>query len=56
MIFNKYNIGFVSKGKTVIGKIYKGAVLIWESVASCFSKGYWLNNKRWTNDKGWKNN
>lgn len=57
MIFNKNsNIGFIAKGKTAITAIYKGAVLLWESIIGCFTKGYWLNDKRWINNKGWRNN
>ena len=50
------NIDFVNAGKSAIKKIYKGAILLWEAIAGCFTKGYWLNDKQWTNDRGWKNN
>ena len=49
-------IDLVNAGKVTIDKIYSGALLVWEAVLGCFTKGYWLNNKKWTNDRGWKNN
>lgn len=49
-------IGLVNKGKIAIGKIMYGTSLVWEAILGCFTKGYWINNRRWTNDRGWKNN
>lgn len=49
-------IEVVNYGKQAINKIYHGSRVVWESIASCFTKGFWLNNKPWTNTKGWKNN
>lgn len=49
----------IKYGIQAIGKIKYGLQTIWEkikSVLSCFSNGYWINDKRWTNDEGWKNN
>lgn len=40
----------------VINAIYKGAVLVWEAVRSCFGKGFWVNEQPWDNEDGWKNN
>lgn len=48
-------IDLVNAGNIAIGKIMYGARLVWELALGCFTKGYWLNNKRWTNDRGWKN-
>ena len=48
-------IGLVNFGKTAIGQIRRGIILVWESIIGCFTKGFWLNNKKWTNDRGWKN-
>lgn len=56
IIKNRKNIWFIAKGRSAINKVYKGAMLVWESIIGCFTRGYWLNDKRWTNDKGWKNN
>ena len=49
-------IDLVNAGRVAIDKIYSGALLVWEAALGCFTKGYWLNNKKWTNDRGWKNN
>lgn len=56
IIKNRKNIWFIAKGRSAINKVYKGAMLVWESIIGCFTRGCWLNDKRWTNDKGWKNN
>lgn len=39
----------------VITAVYKGAVLVWEAINSCFGKGFWNNEKPWINEEGWKN-
>lgn len=49
-------IDLVNAGKIAIGKIMYSMKLVWEAALGCFTKGYWLNDKRWTNDRGWKNN
>ena len=49
-------IDLVNAGKKVVSKIMYGTKIVWELVSGCFTKGYWLNNKKWTNDRGWKNN
>lgn len=49
-------IDLVNAGKITIGHIKYGVLLVWEAIMGCFTKGYWLNNKKWTNDRGWKNN
>jgi hypothetical protein len=43
-------------GQKPINKIYHGIKLVWEFIAGCFTKGFWINSRQWTNDKGWKNN
>lgn len=45
-------IDLVNAGKTAIGKVMYGVKLVWEAALGCFTKGYWLNDKRWTNDLG----
>lgn len=42
-------------GTKLLSYIYKGALLIWQSVRSCFGSGYWVNEKPWLNDESWKN-
>lgn len=42
-------------GNRAISAVYKGAVLVWQAVRSCFASGFWINKKPWINDEGWKN-
>lgn len=53
-------IDVINYGRTSIQKVYhkvNGEMkMLWELVAGCFTKGFWINNRGWTNDKGWKNN
>ena len=56
MIFkNNKEITSIFKGNKVIIEIYKGASLVWQSIKSCFGKGFWINEKPWDNNEGWKN-
>ena len=58
----KYNDGKELVGKHLNGAtciaiykvVQKKAVLIWEALISCFSRG-WNNNAGWNNDTGWNN-
>lgn len=47
--------GIYVSGKS-IKAIYRGSLLLWEAVKSCFGKGFWISDKPWLNDDGWKNN
>ena len=38
-----------------IAAVYKGLVLVWSAIRSCFGKGYWINDKPWVDDDAWKN-
>lgn len=42
-------------GSKVITTVYKGLVLIWQAIKSCFGNGYWDNTKPWDNEDGWSN-
>lgn len=42
-------------GTKAIEAVYKGAVLIWEAVSSCFGSGFWINGRPWTNTDAWSN-
>lgn len=42
-------------GTLAIGAVYRGAVLIWEAVSSCFGSGMWINTRPWSNTDGWRN-
>ena len=41
-------------GTKAIEAVYKGAVLIWQAVSSCFGAGYWDNEKGWRAADGWR--
>ena len=45
----------IFKGDKVVTAVYKGMHLVWESIRSCFGKGYWIDNAPFVNDDGWKN-
>lgn len=48
-------VDLVNAGKTVIYRIMHGKDKVWEVIFGCFTRGYWLNDKKWTNNRGWKN-
>lgn len=54
--FKDKEISAVHYGEKAITAIYKGAILLWEAVRSCFGSKQWVNEKPWINDEGWKNN
>lgn len=56
LYFKNKEISFVNYGTKTIATIYKGTVLIWEGIKSCFGKGFWINKASWKNEDGWKNN
>lgn len=51
---NQNEIGAIRYGKMVISAVRKGAMLVWQSVRSCFGSGVWINDKPWLNDESWK--
>jgi hypothetical protein len=52
---NGKEITEVYHGNKAIMAIYSGARLVWETIRSCFGKGYWVNTLPWKNDDTWKN-
>ena len=54
-INNKEISGVYIRNKAITA-IYKGAVLVWEAIRSCFGKGYWIGRYPWNGKDGWKNN
>lgn len=38
-----------------ISAMYKGTILVWEAIRSCFGQGFWINDKPWKNDDSWEN-
>lgn len=41
-------------GKKALSAVYKGSVLIWQAVRSCFGSGHWVGAKPWIGKEGWK--
>lgn len=50
---NKEISGIFTHNK-IISAIYKGGVLVWEAVRSCFGSGMWLIDKPWLYKEGWR--
>lgn len=44
----------VHYGTKTISAIYKGSVLVWQAIRSCFGAGYWVDSKPWIDDEPWK--
>ena len=53
---NGKEVTAVYVGRRVVSAIYRGGVLVWQAVRSCFGSGFWRNDKPWRNDEGWKDN
>lgn len=51
---NKEITGIHALGRVIV-TLRVGTMLLWESVRSCFGKGFWINDKPWRDDNGWKN-
>lgn len=55
MIFlGKKEISSIFLRNKSVTQIYKGAILIWEAIRSCFGAGFWKNKAPWINNEGWK--
>lgn len=52
--YNGREIAAIHIGRKTITALYNGAVLIWQSVRSCFGSGWWIDDKPWLDDEGWK--
>lgn len=35
--------------------IYKGTVIVWQAIRSCFGAGFWAPEKSWLGEETWKN-
>lgn len=55
MYKNGRNISGIYITNKSIKAIYKGGLLVWEAIRSCFGSGFWVNEKPWINDEGWRN-
>lgn len=53
---NKKEIILLHYKRKTFQLVYKGLHLVWQGIRSCFSGGFWVNDKPWLNTEGWKNN
>lgn len=53
--FNGKEISSIYINDKLIAEVYKNSALLWQSIRSCFGKGFWINDKPWDNKDGWKN-
>ena len=53
---DNHNVSGVFAAGKSIKAIYKGSLLLWEAIESCFGKGFWIGEKPWSNEDAWKNN
>lgn len=42
-------------GKKVVSAVYRGTMLVWQAVSSCFGAGVWVGRFPWKNGDVWKN-
>ena len=49
------NWSAIALGKIGISAVYKGTILVWQGVKSCFGQGRWANEKPWSDEEPWKN-
>lgn len=52
---NFHDITLIYHETLPISYLYKGTLLLWEAVSSCFGSGYWRNDLPWSNEDAWKN-
>lgn len=46
-------IAVTVKGRITLA-IYKGTLLLWEAVRSCFGGGFWQRAKPWLRKESWR--
>ena len=52
---SKKEINQIFYNNKAIMVLYRGTVIVWEAINSCFGRGYWLNSKGWVNKDSWRN-
>ena len=38
-----------------VSVVYRYGKIIWQAIASCFGRGFWINDNPWVNTDSWKN-
>lgn len=51
---NGKEIGIVYYGSKAISAIYRGALLVYTAIRSCFGSGMWSGEKPWIGTDSWK--
>lgn len=52
--YGKKEILSIYHGSNPLSAVYKGAILIWQAVRSCFGSGVWIEEKPWMDEEAWK--
>lgn len=52
---NHKDISAIGIAQKAINIVCIASRIVWQSVRSCFGKGYWINDKPWSNTDGWMN-
>lgn len=50
---NGKEVAAIYFGQKAIRAVYKGAVLVWQAIRSCFGRGYWDDDAPWDDDDAW---
>lgn len=50
----KIAIKGVYVGTKIVTAVYRGGVMIWELINSCFGSGSWKGEKNWNGNDLWK--
>lgn len=50
-----HDVKLLYYGAKAVKAIYKGAMLVWSSIRSCFGNGYWASDQPWDNEDKWVN-
>jgi len=54
IVINNKEVSAIRLGEKVVSAVYKGAVLVWQAIRSCFGMGYWDDDQPWKDDDAWK--
>lgn len=52
--FGKREVDSIRFGRKIVLAAYLGVMLVWSSVTSCFSSGWWIDSAPWSDDEAWK--
>ena len=55
LYINEKQIDAINHLNKPIQAVYHMDTLVWQSVKSCYGRGYWINSAPWVNDEAWKN-